>query len=534
MENRAKGARGCKRAAGRLTALGVLLAILAGCAREATMLPVAQRRAIDRKYVEYPSGSALTPLVKDLTGPTAIAFDAEGVLFVAEGGTAGADVRLTGFRADGTKQVVYPIEQHIPLLGRGFRVYGPVGGMVVDQGRIYVSHRDERGRGMITAFGYDGSHTTVVADLPAQGDFGITDLAVAPNGRLFFGVGAATNSGVVGLDNWDWVKDHPDFADAPQVDLKLLGYRFDTRNPRAGLFGGDDIAVTAPFQPFGKSTRTRIGKARNDRPTAAVYSVDPAGGGLKVEAHGVRYPRGLAFNEYGNLYMTNEGMELRGTRPVKDDPDALLRVIMGTWYGWPDFSADLYPISDGRFQPGAEMIIKSGYPDLGYLIDHESSGLLRPDRTLLVRGVFSPLSGAAKLDFAPGRGALKEFHGNAMVALSGDRAPFATSGRPLVGSIGRKVVRVDVDNQQVRDFVYNTRGIPLSAMTDRPEYALERPVDVKFGPDGSMYILDFGQMTMRGGTMTVKEHTGMVYRLMSAGEVSTTEPAPEAIAPPVE
>ena len=35
---------------------------------------------------------------------------------------------------------------------------------------------------------------------------------------------------------------------------------------------------------------------------------------MRVEAHGVRAPRGMAINSLGNLYMTVGGMELRGTR----------------------------------------------------------------------------------------------------------------------------------------------------------------------------------------------------------------------------
>ena len=48
----------------------------------------------------------------------------------------------------------------------------------------------------------------------------MTDIAVDPvSGRLFFGVGAATNSGVVGLDNWNWVQKYPDFCDLPAIKL---------------------------------------------------------------------------------------------------------------------------------------------------------------------------------------------------------------------------------------------------------------------------------------------------------------------------
>src|SRR5690606_26217200 len=123
-----------------------------------------------------------------------------------------------------------------------------------------------------------------------------------------------------------------------------------------------------------------------------------------------------------NLYVTNQGLELRGTRPVKEDPDALLRVISGTWYGGPDFSTTLEPITDRKFQPDEAMIIQTGYPELSFLIEHDMSGLFRPNRDTLLRAAFPALSGAAKFDFVPGGGHFREYEGDAIIALSGDRA----------------------------------------------------------------------------------------------------------------
>lgn len=485
--------------------------LLSGCQYRAVLVPPGQRKGIDRTIVECPTGFELQPYARYLTDPSAIAFDNEGNLIIAEGADADSKIRIFGFRPNGTRFDIYPLGR-IPLIN-GFHLYGPIGGMVVDQNKIYISHRDKKGHGVITAFDEQGHHTTIVADLPAQGEYSLTDLAVGPNGKIYFGLGSATNSGVVGLDDWaiGWVRDHPDFCDMPAVNLKLLGYRFDTPNPIAGLFGPGETAVTAPFQPFGTGNRLRI--HHSDKPTGAIYSVSPIGGSLEVIAHGIRNPRGLAFNEYGRLYATDDGMELRGTRPVQDDPDSLLWVLKGTWYGFPDYSADLRPISELPAPP-QDMLIKTGYPELSSLIDHEASNLLRPDRSTLVRGVFRPLSGAAKMDFVRASGPFAEFRGNAIVALSGDQAPFATSDRKLLSPIGYKIVRVDVDNRQVRDFVHNTEDLPASKLHGHPE-ALERPIDIKFGPDGAMYILDLGVVNYKTGHPRIRPGTGRIFRLVS-------------------
>ena len=523
-------------------ALAPLLAaaLLAGCRNGPKLVPAEGRVPLDRAVVEYPPGLALTPFAQNLTAPTAMAFDrsstgphAGALLVVINGVGDKGQPTILGFDRDGKRFQVFPIPSaRIKLIPLGFRLRGPVGGMLVHDGEIFVGHRDADGNGVITAFKYDGTHRTVVGGLPAQGDYGVTDLVIHPtNGRLYFGLGAATNSGVVGLDNWKrgWVRRHPAFHDKPFAALKLYGYRFSTPNPTGGLLGGADVAVTAPFNAFNESDQ-RIPPAPDEKPGGAVYSASPAGGDLRVEAHGLRLPRGLAFNDFGNLFVANDGMELRGTRPVKDDPDALLRVPLGgpTWYGWPDYSADLVPVWEKRFQPPPEMVRPFGYPETSFLIDHGASGLIPPDRNTLLRATFPALSGAGKMDFAPDEPGFGPYRGQLLVALSGDRAPFATSGMPLLGTVGRKVVRVDLDARTAEDFVANTARKPGHELGER--WALERPIDVATGPDGAVYILDAGRVDYPDGRSHVAERSGKVYRLAPVPKPSTA-PASQT-APP--
>lgn len=504
----------------------VLVSMLAGCAHSPKLLSRDEQHPIDRRFVEYPTGFELKPYIRNLTAPTAICFDDHNSLIIAQG-ERGEEPSILGYRTDGSLFTIYPEGRRLPfgLPTPGWKIYGPIGGMVFYQGRLYISHRDENDLGVITALDYKGHHTTIVAGLPAQGDFGVTDLAITPNGRLYFGVGTATNSGVVGLDNWEvgWVKHHPNCHDESWRDLALLGYRFDTTNPFAGLFGPADIAVTAPFQVFNRSNQTHVRGVEHTtgKPNGAIYWVSPQGGPVTVEAHGIRYPRGLVVNEFGRIYFTNDGMEMRGTRPVKDDPDVLLRLVPGTWYGWPDYTADLNPVTDQRFQPPVELIDRTGYPEVRPLIDQDSSHLFPPNRDTLLQGAFPSLSGAARIDVTPSIGPFREFRGNVIVALAGDRAPFATSGRKMVGPSGYKVVRVDPDTHQVKDFIRNSNGGPGSALARNPDL-IERPVDVKFAPDGSLYVLDFGKMQMRDGKERVDAGTGQVFRLVPTAPVAET------------
>ena len=520
-----------------MAGVALLMALcLCGCVPDARLLSIEEQKPIDRSFVEFPSGYQFRRYVTDLTAPTAIAFDADGSLLIAMGERDG-EVRIIGFRTDGAPFPVYPQSDH-PLLSLvtpgGWHMYGPVGGMVCYQGKVFVSHRDADGMGVITALDYHGHHNTIVGNLPAQGDYGVTDLAISPtNERLYFGVGTATNSGVVGLDNWavGWVRDHPLVHDEPWADLALLGYRFDSSNPLAGLLGPTDLAVTALFQAFNHSNQTRVrgvaGPDGSHKPNGAIYWVSPDGGYATVEAHGIHNPRGIAINSFGRVYFTNDGMEMRGTRPVKDDPDALLRLVSGAWYGWPDYSADLEPVGDPKFQPPMELLTPSGYPELRRVIDQESSHLIAPNRDTLLQSAFPSLSGAARIDIVPSDGPFKEFRGNVIVAMSGDRQPFATSGRKMVESVGCKVMRVDPDMHQTKDFIRNTAGFPRSLIPGHGVALLERPIDVKFGPDGSLYVLDYGQMEMRDGREHVSPGTGQIFRLVPVSE-SPASPANKA------
>ena len=234
----------------------------------------------------------------------------------------------------------------------------------------------------------------------------------------------------------------------------------------------------------------------------------------------MRNPVGLIVNEFGRVYFTDQGMELRGTRPISHDPDGLFRLVTDAWYGWPDFSRSLHPVGEAEFQPPSWMVIPTGYPDVGFVIDHEASGLTDPDMRWMA-AQFPSQAGASKMDFVPSNGPFREYAGDLVVALWGDRSPFSNADQPLMGTpTGFKIVRVDPDRREVQDFIYNTAGGPASGLHDSPEYALERPIDVKFGPDGSLYILDFGRIRIVDGKIKVYDGTGKIFRLIPSTQGS--------------
>ena len=488
--------------------------VLPGCIHQPQLLPVSRQKLIDRSVVEYPAGCSLVQIIKGLNCPRAFCWDSDFNLLMSESGIDGSEPHIFGYHKDGSYFNIYPWKRNISFFPTGFVLCGPVDGIAAYQGRIIVSHRDRQGKGVITSLGYDGTHFTIVADLPAQGDYGVTDVAIE-SGRVYFGVGTASNSGVVGLDNYNegWLKRHPDVHDnvysPTNTSIKLTGPRFDAANPWAGLFAGD-LAVTGPFQAFGHSNQSRI--RPTEKPNGAICSASVDGSDFRVEAYGFHNPRGLAFDEFHRLHLTNDGMQIRGTRPVANDPDSLIKLIQDSWNGWPDYTTDGHPVSDSLYEPPISLLIPSGYRELSQLIDQGASGLRLPIGGVPVYGIFPSLSGASKMVFVPASGPFKDMRGNALVALEGDQSPYVTSGVKLLGRVGFKVAVVDMDNKSVKDFVRNVANIPAS---EQPfgTLALERPCDVKVGPDGAIYILDFGRMDNNSAIPRYYPGSGALFKL---------------------
>jgi sugar lactone lactonase YvrE len=99
---------------------------------------------------------------------------------------------------------------------------------------------------------------------------------------------------------------------------------------------------------------------------------------------------------------------------------------------------------------------------------------------------------------------------------------------PLRAATGYRVVMLSIDERKVEDFIKNVKETPASRQGRYAVegHALERPIDVKFGPDGSMYVLDFGQMKTKDGRPEVRAGTGKIYRLTGTQPTETAQTKP--------
>ncbi|HYH21410.1 MAG TPA: hypothetical protein VD995_22610 [Azospirillum sp.] len=450
-------------------------------------------RRIDAGDVLLPPGYRIEPVAAGLTFPSGIAFDGQGRPHVIEAGYSYGEVfapaRLLRLESDGRSTVVAVDEANVPWTGVSFH-----------DGAFYVAASGQRegdlSGGRVLRITPDGRIAVLVDGLPGRGDHHTNAPVVGPDGWLYFAQGTATNSGVVGPDNFKvgWLKRFPRYNDIPCRDIVLRGVNYTSANP---LTEADDTAVTGAYVPFG--TPTRPGQVIKGRFPChgAVMRVRPQGGRPELVAWGFRNPFWLSFSPDGRLFATDNSYDVRGSRPVFGTGDPLWEVKPGTWYGWPDFQAGK-PLQDwNRFEPiGGKPLepLLARYPG-------------QPPKPAAVFAVHASANG---FDFArsPAFGKPNE----AFVAQFGDLSP--NTGKVLA-PVGFRVVKVDIDTGVIHDFAVNGGKVAGPASWTGGG-GLERPVSVRFDPAGTaLWVVDFGVLTLTPkGDMFPRKETGVIWRIV--------------------
>jgi glucose/arabinose dehydrogenase len=225
--------------------------------------------------------------------------------------------------------------------------------------------------------------------------------------------------------------------------------------------------------------------------------VNPDGGALELVAWGFRNPFGLAFDPENQLFVTDNGYDRRGSRPVFGSADFLWAVTPGTWYGWPDFVGGV-PATDDRF---AEY--DTPQPDFLFA-EHPND----PPQPAAFLGVHASSNG---IDFS--RNSAFGHVGHAFIAQLGDMAPGVGK---VLKPVGYKVIRVDPETGVSEDFAVN-KGRENGPASKLKTGGLERPVDVGFNRAGTaLYVVDFGVMTVGENPEPFRE-TGVLWRITRTG-----------------
>lgn len=497
------------------------------------------------QHIVLPSGYTVTVFAKGLNFPTGIAFlgDEEHFkVFVLESGH-GLPSRCndeTSVAVGGETAHTNPFTPDILVFDEaGHQIAGPLGkptaagiglqphGPAVDigfehgfeGGRLFAtdSNQSLRTTGfnnssrIVTVDPETGEVTPFITGLPT-GDHPTEQLAFK-DGFIYWSQGSTTNSGVVGRDNGGGANQQ----DIPCQDITLSDNVFDSGS---GVF-------TSGYSPFGKTRPGATVKAFESAKHHGVCdgailrarldaehpenTIQPFSWGYR-NGYAIRFaPLDHALK--GGLLVGEDGEDERGARPTNNAPERLQLAQMnadGTpdYHGWPDRFGFL-PSSQAVFNPvggpgdDACPTSNSGTPiEIACLKAHRDI----PIRDVLKfppQPIKSPLaldaadSSFTGIDFVP-----NEFvggpvqHGAALYTLEGDfgfSSANATEPAPEVGH-EVKLINFSRPNQplqlKIRRFAHNTTF--EQAFVDRLSGGFNRPTNVKFGPDGCAYVVDYG------------------------------------------
>jgi glucose/arabinose dehydrogenase len=443
-------------------------------------------RTINPSDIALPEGYQIEAVARDLTFLSALAFDEQGQLYALESGYSYGEV----FK-----------EPRLLRIGPGSQVTvvatgtknGPWNGVEYYQGAFYVSEGGVMEGGKILKITPDGTITTLAEGLPTLGDHH-TNGPVIREGYIYFGQGTATNSGVVGNDNakFGWLKRKPDFHDIPCKDITLNGRNYTTDNILTDASG--DKATTGPYLPY-NTAATKNQVIEGQLPcSGAILRIPISGGPVELVAWGLRNPYGMAWSPGGQLYITENAYDVRGSRPVWGTGDVLWKIEQGKWYGWPDY-AEGKPVWEHHFKvpgKGKPDAVLAGYPN-------------QPPKPAAVMGVHSSSNG---IDFS--RSGAFGYEGEAFIAQFGDMAPEVGK---VLSPVGYKVIRVNVDTGVIEDFAVN-KGKKNGPASWLKKGGLERPMAVEFDPAGrAMYVADFGIMQVSEKGSKPVENTGVIWKI---------------------
>jgi plastocyanin/glucose/arabinose dehydrogenase len=502
-------ARGRARCARGLLVFGASLALLL------VMLP--QAAAQQGSDILLPAGYQVKQFATGFTAATAMDRAPNGDLYVLDSasgfgfppGSPPPPIQVWRVTPGGTTTLVWSSATSKGLSGTALGI------AVKDDDNIFVN--DGTGLNRIHR---DGSVQHLL-DLPTLGDHNADHIAIGKDGKLYWGQGSATNSGVVGEDNYtatQWLKTSPTYHDIPCKDVQLSGQNFTTKNPLSTTNPNETVS-TGPYLPFGTpATPGQVVKGQVPC-TSSILRANMDGSGLEMVAWGFRNPFGLAFAPgdsplKGSLVVANNGADVRGSRPIESDGDDLFVIVPGGWYGWPD-NLDEQPTTESRFSTGTDT--RRGVPSL----------LVSPTRSEAIGAITHFQKGVSTDGFDFSTSDDFGWKGDAFLAQWG---ALGFGAQPPEGLPGFNVVHVHfmTDPQGVlagtTNNIFMSNRMTGAASTSNLD-GLEHPIDVKFSVDGkTMFVLDYGV----GG----KAGSGKIWAVTRTGGGAPGFAAPPAAAAP--
>ena len=429
--------------------------------------------------------------------PCGMAVAPDGTVFIAEGGTTWPTrpwmpPRILRLDTSGEVRILAHLEEGGPR-GLGFH-----------NGQLYAMAKGGYFSRLMRVDPESGKITMLVDKLPDGGWHEPGGPVFDKDGNVYFAQGSFSQQGVVEPGGFTVdVARHPHGHDIPGQDVTLTGNNVWSYDP---VIPYNDTTATGAFKPYGVPAKKGEVIKGEFWCSTGVYRARPDGSEPEMLAWGIRNPYGLALNEDGELYISDNDFEEKGNRAVGEDPDRIWHVKNASkpfgsvetpeWFGFPDYGGLGLPLWDERHKPNrgtqAQQLIENPPPLSG------PAAALFPPHTCLTMMDFS------RSDFFGNRGKL-------FLTQYGTYAPLNTI-RPEALKRGFQVALVDVKTGTSEPFMHNKQPGPAGAVPGSG--GLERPVDCKFHPDGrSLYVLDFGSVTIKRNTILSYAHTGVLWRV---------------------
>jgi glucose/arabinose dehydrogenase len=519
------------------TASGGTLGVTPVRADVAVQVPDAQTqtRFAFASQVVSPAGYGVDVVATGLTDPIAVAFGALGEMYVGEAGRHIEDAdpdlappaRVLQVFPNGTSRVVFdynvpvahiraaPTDLHIPE-----GLIPPITGLTWHNGLLYVTHRTR----VSVLNPYTGAFRTIVWGLPSWGGHHNSQVIFGSDGKMYFAVGTQGNSGPVDQRMLDALSfyNKPLAHDVPCEAVTLAGQNFPLENALTPEPG--DMAVTGAYVPFGVTSLPGTVIPGQIPCNGAFFRANPDGTDLQLIAWGLRASFGYRFSASGRLIATLSGAEPVPPREVYDDWDTIYEIAPGMWYGWPDYLSGV-PAFHPRFQQPGEGEPRTS-PPLEFVLTPET-------HRRLLRGRSLPPAPLVRVASQTG---LRGFvFGHSLFGVSPNEILVAASGTALAsseGSVRPRILRVSLATSQTADFLHNASDVPASTAGEGIQAGLVRPVQLEYGPDGALYVVDSGVIDGTAGGPIPR--TGAIWRVTRfAGAPPLTPLLPAEASPPM-
>ena len=364
-----------------------------------------------------------------------------------------------------------------------------------------------------------GVVTPFITNLPT-GDHPTEQLAFRGDGWVYWSQGSTTNSGVVGLDNGSGQNQ----SDIPCQDITLSQNVFiSTLSPFVATSGYSPFGTQQPGATIPAFFNSFTGQVRQgvcDGATLRAQLANPT----NIQPYGWGHRNGYAIRFApadhplaGNLLVGEDGADERGARPSNGAPEVFSidqQNPDGTpvYHGWPDrygFLSTSQAVFNPVGGPSDDLCVPDPTNPPSLCTPASLANILKYDVPIAdvlaapPQQITAPLaleaadSSFTGIDFVPGAFVIGPVRpGAALYSLEGDfgfSAPNATAPAPEVGH-EVKLINFNQDlsaplQLSFQSFARNSTGDQAFVTNIN---GFNRPTNIRFGPDGCAYVVDYG------------------------------------------